>query len=152
VKSSSTKECRRYDTMLSDAAVTTGPNERKTTAIEDVIVVSVPVSDQDRARAFYVETLGFELIREDDSIPGFRWIQVAPPGGTTSLTLVTWFESMPAGSLRGLVLRSSDIQADYDTLVARGMRFDGPPVPQPYAKAETVFYDPDGNSIVLQQR
>jgi catechol 2,3-dioxygenase-like lactoylglutathione lyase family enzyme len=121
------------------------------TAIEDVIVVSVPVSDQDRARAFYIETLGFELIREDDTIPGFRWIQVAPPGATTALTLVTWFESMPAGSLRGLVLRSSDIEADYKALCAKGVQFDGPPEPRPYATAETVFYDPDGNGIVLQQ-
>jgi catechol 2,3-dioxygenase-like lactoylglutathione lyase family enzyme len=133
------------------AAVTTGTKDRRKTEIEDVIVVSVPVSDQDRAKAFYVDTLGFDLIREDDAIPGFRWIQVAPPGGTTALTLVTWFDSMPAGSLRGLVLRSSDIQGDYDTLLARGVRFDGPPAPQPYAAAETVFYDPDGNSIVLQQ-
>jgi catechol 2,3-dioxygenase-like lactoylglutathione lyase family enzyme len=56
-------------------------------AIEGVIVVSVPVTDQDRAKAFYVDTLGFALVREDDSIPGFRWIQVAPPRGTTALTL-----------------------------------------------------------------
>jgi catechol 2,3-dioxygenase-like lactoylglutathione lyase family enzyme len=101
-------------------AATTSSTEHRRLAIEDVIVVSVPVSDQDRARAFYVDTLGFELIREDDSIPGLRWIQVAPPGGTTALTLVTWFESMPAGSLRGLVLRSQNIQADYDTMVPRG--------------------------------
>jgi catechol 2,3-dioxygenase-like lactoylglutathione lyase family enzyme len=132
-------------------AATTGSTERETLSIEDVIVVSVPVSDQDRARAFYVDTLGFEVIREDDSIPGLRWIQVAPPGGTTALTLVTWFESMPAGSLRGLVLRSQDMQADYDTLVARGVRFEGPPTAQPWARAEAVFSDPDGNSIVLQQ-
>jgi catechol 2,3-dioxygenase-like lactoylglutathione lyase family enzyme len=137
------------DTM--ESATTATPKNRATLAIEDVIVVSVPVSDQDRAKAFYVETLGFDLVREDDSIPGLRWIQVAPPGGTTALTLVTWFDSMPAGSLRGLVLRSRDIQADYDALIARGVRVDGPPTPQPYAKAETVFYDPDGNAIVLQQ-
>lgn len=121
-------------------------------AIEDVIVVSVPVTDQDRAKAFYVDTLGFSLVREDDSIPGFRWIQVAPPGGTTALTLVTWFDSMPAGSLRGLVLRSNDLQADYNHLRAKGVEFDGPPAPQPYAIAEAVFHDPDGNSLVLQQR
>ena len=124
----------------------------KKVAIEEVIVVSVPVSDQDRAKTFYVDTLGFELIREDDSIPGFRWIQVAPRGGTTALTLVTWFDSMPAGSLRGLVLRSNNIQTDYNALIAKGVEFDGPPAPQPYSGMETVFRDPDGNSIVLQQR
>jgi catechol 2,3-dioxygenase-like lactoylglutathione lyase family enzyme len=121
-------------------------------AVEDVVVVSVPVSDQDRAKAFYVDTLGFELVREDDSVPGFRWVQVAPRGGTTALTLVTWFESMPAGSLRGLVLRSDDVQADYERLAARGVQFDGPPAPTPYIAAEAVFHDPDGNGLILQQR
>ena len=77
--------------------------------IADVRVVSVPVSDQDRAREFYVEKLGFALVRDDASVPGIRWVQLAPPGGSTSLTLVTWFESMPAGSLRGLVLVSDDL-------------------------------------------
>lgn len=49
-------------------------------AIHDVIVVSVPVSDQERANAFYVETLGFEPISEDDSIPGLHWFGWLPKG------------------------------------------------------------------------
>jgi catechol 2,3-dioxygenase-like lactoylglutathione lyase family enzyme len=49
-------------------------------AVRDVTVVSVPVSDQERAKAFYVDTLGLELVRDDDSMPGIRWIQVAPKG------------------------------------------------------------------------
>jgi catechol 2,3-dioxygenase-like lactoylglutathione lyase family enzyme len=119
-------------------------------AIQDVIVVSVPVSDQDRAKAFYVDTLGFELVREDDSIPGLRWVQVAPKATRIALTLVTWFESMPAGSLRGLVLTSDDLQGDYEALQAKGVEFDQPPQQQPWA-TEAVFHDPDGNSLVLQQ-
>jgi catechol 2,3-dioxygenase-like lactoylglutathione lyase family enzyme len=119
-------------------------------AIQDVIVVSVPVSDQDRAKAFYVDTLGFELVRDDDSVPGLRWVQVAPKHGGTALTLVTWFESMPAGSLRGLVLTSDDLQKDYEELQARGVAFDQPPRQQPWA-TEAVLHDPDGNSLVLQQ-
>ena len=65
--------------------------------VQDVTVVSVPVSDQDRAKAFYVDTLGFQLIRDDDSVPGIRWVQVSPQSGATALTLVTWFGTMPAG-------------------------------------------------------
>ncbi|HET6213269.1 MAG TPA: VOC family protein [Micromonosporaceae bacterium] len=118
--------------------------------IESVTVVSVPVSDQERARAFYVDTLGFELIADDTSVPGLRWIRVAPPGGGPCLTLVTWFPSMPAGSLRGLVLGSTDIVKDYEVLAGRGVSFDGPPAAQPWG-TETVFHDPDGNEIVLQQ-
>jgi catechol 2,3-dioxygenase-like lactoylglutathione lyase family enzyme len=108
------------------------------------------VSDQERAKAFYVDKLGFELRLEDDSVPGLHWVQVAPKGGGPALTLVTWFESMPAGSLRGLVLTSDDLQADYEQLVAKGVEFDGPPQQRPWA-TETVLHDPDGNSLVLQQ-
>lgn len=121
-------------------------------ALQDATVVSVPVSDQERAKAFYVDTLGFDLVREDDSFPGFRWVQVAPKGGTISLTLVTWFETMPAGSLRGLVFKSDDLQADYEAYKAKGVQFDQPPKPQPYAPGgEAVCHDLDGNMLVLQQ-
>ena len=121
-------------------------------SIQDVVVVSVPVSDQERAKAFYVNDLGFELVSEDDSVPGFHWIRVAPKGGSTALSLVTWFDSMPAGSHRGLVLTSSDLQADYEELLAKGVPFDGPPERPPYAPAgEAVCRDPDGNMLILQQ-
>src|SRR5215469_3975747 len=115
-------------------------------AIDNVAVVSVPVADPERSRAFYVDTLGLELRRDDSSIPGMRWVQVGPSGCMASLTLVTWFESMPAGSLRGLVLTSDDLQADYEALVAKGVEFEGPPQQRPWA-TETVFHDPDGNAI-----
>ena len=49
-------------------------------SVQGVRVVSVPVSDQDRARDFYVGRLGFELVRDDDAVPGLRWVQVAPRG------------------------------------------------------------------------
>ena len=77
-------------------------------------------------------------------------IQVTPNGGATSLTLVTWFDTMPAGSLRGLVLGSSDLQRDCDELAAKGVEFDQPLQERPWG-AEAVIRDPDGNAIVLQQ-
>ncbi len=52
-------------------------------------IVSVPVSDQDRARTFYVDVLGFELRRDGTFGQGQRWVEVAPAGAQTSLTLVT---------------------------------------------------------------
>jgi catechol 2,3-dioxygenase-like lactoylglutathione lyase family enzyme len=119
--------------------------------LSSVAVVSVPVSDQARAKAFYVDKLGFDLVRDDDSVPGFHWIQVAPRNSLTSITLVNWFDSMPAGSIRGLVLHSDDLLADYDLLVAAGVEFDGPPEKQEYASLETVIRDPDGNRLILQQ-
>jgi catechol 2,3-dioxygenase-like lactoylglutathione lyase family enzyme len=118
--------------------------------VKEVAVVSVPVSDPERAKRFYVDILGLQLLRDDSSIPGMRWIQVGPVGGGTSLSLVTWFESMPPGSLRGLVLRMTNLKADYEALVAKGVEFEGPPTQQPWG-TETVVHDPDGNAIVLQQ-
>jgi len=119
-------------------------------AIENVTVISVPVSDQERAKHFYVETLGFELTRDDDSIPGVRWVQVTPNGGAPSLTLVTWFETMPPGSVQGLVIASTDLEADCDRLAAEGVPFDRPLEEQPWG-TEAVICDPDGNKLVLQQ-
>jgi len=127
----------------------TAEREVEVVALQEVVVVSVPVSDQDRAKAFYVDTLGFEVVK-DDSMPGLRWVQVAPTAGGTSLTLVTWFDSMPAGSLQGLVLTSNDLQADYEQLVVKGVEFDQPPTQRPWA-TEAVFRDADGNTLVLQQ-
>jgi catechol 2,3-dioxygenase-like lactoylglutathione lyase family enzyme len=118
--------------------------------IEDVRVVSVPVSDQERARVFYVEKLGFKLLRDDDSVPGIHWLQVAPPGANTSLTLVTWFESMPPGSLQGLVLVCDDLDRTYERLVADGVEVDRALAEQPWGR-EAVIRDPDGNRLVLQQ-
>lgn len=119
-------------------------------AVETVKVISVPVSDPERAKEFYVGKLGFELTRDDDSVPGIRWVQVTPKGGAPSLTLVTWFDTMPAGSLQGLVLGSEDLKADCERLAAKGVRFDRPLEEQPWG-TEAVICDPDGNKLVLQQ-
>jgi catechol 2,3-dioxygenase-like lactoylglutathione lyase family enzyme len=118
--------------------------------IQNVRVVSIPVSDQERARDFYVDKLGFELVRDDDSVPGLHWVQVAPPGASTSLTLVTWFESMPPGPVRGLVLVCEDLDQTYETLIANGVEVDRELAEQPWGK-EAVIRDPDGNLLVLQE-
>jgi catechol 2,3-dioxygenase-like lactoylglutathione lyase family enzyme len=119
-------------------------------AVQGIRVVSVPVSDQERAKEFYVQKLGFELTRDDDSIPGLHWVQVTPEDGSTSLTLVDWFESMPAGSLQGLVLGIDDLESYCNGLLTRGVEFDRPLQEQPWGR-EAVIHDPDGNMLVLQQ-
>jgi catechol 2,3-dioxygenase-like lactoylglutathione lyase family enzyme len=119
--------------------------------ITNISVVSIPVSDQDRAKDFYVNTLGFDLLVENEMMPGSRWIQVAPKGAQTSLTLVNWFEHMPAGSVDGLVIATDDIESAYSALVAKGVTFDGPPQDQ-MGGIMTTFHDPDGNGLVLWQR
>ncbi|HEX6676296.1 MAG TPA: VOC family protein [Actinomycetes bacterium] len=112
-------------------------------------LVSVPVSDQERAKAFYTETLGFDLLA-DNPFGDQRWVQVAPKGAETGVTLVTWFETMPPGSTKGLVLETDDVDASYQELSARGVRFNGPVEEQFWGRFAT-FDDPDGNGWVLQQ-
>jgi catechol 2,3-dioxygenase-like lactoylglutathione lyase family enzyme len=119
--------------------------------IRAVTVVSVPVSDPGRARRFYVDDLGFEVVRDDESVPGMRWLEVRPVGSATSLTLVTWFDTMPAGSLRGLVLSCDDLRSEHARLAAAGVSFEQPPEEQPWA-LEAVLRDPDGNELVFQER
>jgi catechol 2,3-dioxygenase-like lactoylglutathione lyase family enzyme len=117
--------------------------------IRSVQLFSLPVSDQDRSRDFYVEVLGFELISDVQIAPDMRWIQVAPPGGTTSITLVTWFPTMPAGSTKGTVLETDDLEGDIADLEGRGVPIDGEIQEMPWGRFVT-FDDPDGNGIVLQ--
>jgi catechol 2,3-dioxygenase-like lactoylglutathione lyase family enzyme len=109
------------------------------------------VSDQEVAKAFYVEDLGFELVRDDASVPGLRWVEVRPRDGGTSLTLVDWFrDTMPAGSVQGLVLALDDLRASCNELGEKGVRFERQLAEQPWGW-EAVVLDPDGNRLVLQQ-
>jgi catechol 2,3-dioxygenase-like lactoylglutathione lyase family enzyme len=115
--------------------------------ITHVHLLSVPVTDQDRARDFYVDTLGLELVDESPMGPDQRWVQVAPKGSATGLTLVTWFPTMPAGSLKGLVLQTPDIDGETERLRRAGVEVTGPE-DAPWGRFST-FDDPDGNGIVL---
>lgn len=117
--------------------------------IRRIDVVSVPVSDQDRAKSFYRDVLGFEVVRDNPMGPGQQWVQLGPPGAETTITLVTWLDAMPAGSLRGMVLDSADIDATWNELVGRGLRISALQ-DAPWGRYAT-FTDPDGNGWVLQQ-
>jgi catechol 2,3-dioxygenase-like lactoylglutathione lyase family enzyme len=113
-------------------------------------VISLPVADQDRSRDFYVDVLGFDLVRDNPMGPDQRWVQVAPKGARTSITLVTWFPTMPPGSVKGTVLETDDLDGDVAALVAGGVTIKGGIQEQPWGRFVT-FDDPDGNGIVLQE-
>ena len=122
-------------------------------AIKDIQVISIPVSDPDRVKAFYTEQVGFAVITDTtfgDGDHQQRWLQLALPGATTHITLVTWFPQMPAGSMQGAVLLTDDIQGDVAALKARGLTFDSEIESAPWGIYAT-FNDPDGNGWVLQQ-
>lgn len=120
--------------------------------VSSLEVISVPVSDQDRAKRFYAEVLGFTA-EMDSSFGGgdMRWVSLRPPGGGTAITLVTWFETMPPGSLRGTVLGCDDLEQALGLLGGRGLEFAEEQIQEaPWGRWKT-FTDPDGNGWVLQQ-
>lgn len=114
-----------------------------------VDIVSVPVSDQDRARAFYANVLGFAVRENADMGDGRRWVELVPPAGGASISLVTWFDAMPVGSLRGLVLGTDDAHAAYDELRTRGVEFAETAVQDAAWGQYATFCDLDGNGWVL---
>jgi catechol 2,3-dioxygenase-like lactoylglutathione lyase family enzyme len=117
--------------------------------IRNVQLLSVPVSDQDRARDFYVDILGFDLVTDTELAPDMRWVMVKPPQGQTALTLVTWFPTMAAGSLKGTVLETDDLDADVERLSGLGVSIANGIEDAPWGRF-AQFDDPDGNGIVLQ--
>lgn len=121
--------------------------------ISHVQTATIPVSDQQKALDFYVNTLGFEKRRDDSMGPDMRWIEVAPPGGQTGLILAKGFglDADRIGTFTGLVLDTADIQATYDDLRAKGIQFSEGPTPQSWGGIQALFAD-DGNGFVLMQR
>jgi len=119
-------------------------------AVKAIELISIPVSDQDRAKRFYTDVLGFtDLI--DTALSDMRWVMLGLPAGGTRIALVTWFDSMPAGSLSGTVLACDDLEATLADLEARGLAFAEEEVQEaPWGRWKT-FTDPDGNGWVLQQ-
>lgn len=91
-----------------------------TTHLTGVHTVAVPVTDQDRALAYYTGTLGFEVRMDGELQEGFRWIEVAPPGAATSVALVAAGDGLPAGIDTGIRLTTTDAAGDHATLTAAG--------------------------------
>jgi catechol 2,3-dioxygenase-like lactoylglutathione lyase family enzyme len=128
--------------------------ETKTrTRIAEVGTVIVPVSDQDRALEFYLDTLGFEK-RTDVPYGGDqRWVDVAPPGATTTIALVPPREGESAGIETHVGFTTEDADADHAYLRAQGVDVDeavmrmGDPVPPMF-----FFRDPDGNTFLIVER
>ena len=113
-------------------------------------VVSIPVSDQERAKRFYAEQLGFAVVNDAPFGAGQRWVQLSPgQGAQTTITLVNWLEAMPPGSAQGHVLEVANLEAARDALRGRGVEVDEVQ-DTPWGKF-AGFSDPDGNGWVLHQ-
>jgi catechol 2,3-dioxygenase-like lactoylglutathione lyase family enzyme len=115
--------------------------------MKTIELISVPVTDQQKSKEFYVK-MGLELVREN-SFNNQVWIQLKFPGGGPEITLVNWFEKMPAGSLQGIVLTSENIDDDIQRLSDNGITT-GKIDQTPWGKFAAIT-DPDGNTWSLHQ-
>ncbi|HEX4694351.1 VOC family protein [Sphingomonas sp.] len=112
-----------------------------------IAVVSVPVSDVDRAIRFYVDTLGFTLLEDEPMGPTMRWVQVQPASGGATIALTTWFDALSPGGQQGLMIHVDDVDAEHARLSAAGIELSGLG-DQPWGRA-AMLKDPDGNGLVL---
>jgi predicted enzyme related to lactoylglutathione lyase len=114
-------------------------------------VVSIPVSDVDRAQVFYADTLGFTLDIDNPIGDGMRWVQLTPPSGGASIALITWnADVLPPGAIKELYLACDDIEGTVAALADRGVQFTQPVFDTPFGKFAR-FNDPDGNGWQLHQ-
>ena len=126
--------------------------------IDRVGNVSLFVSDQDRAKKFYTEVLGFELRTDAPLYPGAtaRWLAVAPPGAATEVTLYIPDENWEhykgtVGKSQALTFNVTDMKALHANLKAKGVTFLQEPDAQPWG-TYAMIQDSEGNSLILVEQ
>jgi len=112
-------------------------------------LVAIPVSDVDRAKTFYTEKVGFDADHDHRVSDAIRFVQLTPPGSACSIALGEGVIDTPPGSVQGLQMVVSDIEAARAELVERGVEVSEV---QAFDWGSFVFFsDPDGNGWAVQQ-
>ena len=112
-------------------------------------LVPVPVSDVDRAKSFYTEQVGFNADHDHQVSDELRFVQLTPPGSACSISMGTGLGDAPPGSVQGLQLVVSDVNAARAELLERGVDVSEVQV---FPWGSFVFFsDPDGNEWAIQQ-
>ncbi len=112
-------------------------------------LVIIPVTDVDRAKAFYVDQVGFHADHDQRVSDSLRFVQLTPPGSACSIAFGDGLTDQEPGSVRGLQAVVDDVAALRELLVSRGVAASEVD-PQPWGTFVT-FDDPDGNRWTLQQ-
>jgi catechol 2,3-dioxygenase-like lactoylglutathione lyase family enzyme len=112
-------------------------------------LVAIPVTDVDRAKAFYVDQVGFHADHDHKVHEGLRFVQLTPPGSACSVVLGTGVTQMTPGSQKGVQVVVADVAAARRELIDNGVEASEVDV-QPWGSFVT-FSDPDGNTWALQQ-
>src|SRR5438093_4159048 len=126
------------------------PRTEGGTFIHQVGTIGIPVADQDRALAFYLEKLGFEKRLDVPYGKGERWIEVAPPRAATTIALVRAREGEATGIDTQVRLATRNAEADHAALRARGVDADAEIMQYPVPMF--AFRDADGNRLRIVQR
>lgn len=112
-------------------------------------LVAIPVTDVDRAKAFYTDQVGFIADHDHQVNENLRFVQLTPPGSACSIVLGTGITEMAPGSQKGVQIVIGDADAARKQLIDHGV--DASPVDeQPWGRF-VYFSDPDGNTWSLQQ-
>jgi predicted enzyme related to lactoylglutathione lyase len=112
-------------------------------------LVSVPVTDVDRAKAFYVDQAGFNADHDHTVSEDMRFVQLTPPGSACSIAIGKGTTDAEPGSVKGLQLVVEDAEAAHDDLASRGVEVSDV---QDFPWGRFVFFsDPDGNGWAVQQ-
>jgi predicted enzyme related to lactoylglutathione lyase len=112
-------------------------------------LVQVPVSDVDRAKAFYTEQAGFNADVDVTVREGLRFVQLTPPGSAASIAIGEGLSEMAPGTVQGLQVVVDDVQAARAELAARGVDVSDV---QSFDWGSFVYFsDPDGNGWAVQQ-
>jgi catechol 2,3-dioxygenase-like lactoylglutathione lyase family enzyme len=111
--------------------------------------VAVPVTDQDRSKALF-EEIGFTTAFDTELQPGFRWIELSPPGGGTSIALVTTGDELPTGIDTGIRLITPDARAAHAALSAKALEV-GELLDWELAPLMFSFRDFDDNCFYVSQ-
>ena len=112
-------------------------------------LVAIPVTDVDRAKAFYVEQVGFVADQDHRVSDTLRFVQLTPPGSACSVVLGEGITEMAPGSQKGVQLVVADVRACREELIGRGVQ--ASEVQDMPWGSFTFFADPDGNTWAVQQ-
>jgi predicted enzyme related to lactoylglutathione lyase len=122
--------------------------KQTTIRVTDVVVIAIPVRDQDAALAFYTNVLGCDLFADDVVGPGFRWVEVRPVGAAIGIALIAPEDDVPVGVDTGIRLAVKDAAAAHEALRSTGAEV-GELLLWEGAPPMFGFRDPDGNRLYL---
>src|SRR5215469_6893422 len=119
--------------------------------IRGVKFVSIPVADQERARAFYTDVLGFQRLTDQPFSEKQRWLELGIPGADTRIVLFQFGDKLQPGGQLNVTLWADDVESTARELKEKGVECVMEPKKMPYGTT-SIFKDADGNCLVLSSK